>query len=271
MWLISLVLVLLQYGVKGDTTCVEEDRESWTLVSRSGGIDTLNKAMPNTPLLAFRVIGTFDNHISKVMTVFSDPDVAPKWVDLMRSMSVAYAPGTASASAAQQRPPVKDKAEGEGATARFSTSDYVYQYYDLPWPVADRDFVFERSWHVDADLRQVALEYVSVSEGKGGSTLAALFPDQAARRPAGTIRGESPLTKWVFRCVARGADSCARTYVDVQTLVDNKGSIPAAVVNLIQRSWPHKTLSGLLKLAMAVPHGSTVHHQGAVDSGIHTW
>jgi hypothetical protein len=247
-------------------------------VSQSGGIDTLKKAMPNTPLLAFRGIGTFDIHISKVMAVFSNPEVAPSWVDLMRSMSVAYAPGTFSASAAQQRPPV----QGKGTTAaRFSTSDYAYQYYDLPWPVADRDFVFERSWHVDADMRQVALEYVSVSESKGegkeqggvegGSTFAALFPEHALQRPAGTIRGESPLTKWVFRCVARGADSCARTYVDVQILVDNKGSIPAAVVNLIQRSWPHKTLSGLLKLAMAAPDGSTVHHQGVLDAGIHTW
>ena len=63
----------------------------------------------------------------------------------------------------------------------------------------------------------------------------------------GVIRAESPLTRWIFE--SRDSNEGVGTYVDVETLVDNKGSLPAWLVNMIQGSWPYKTLSALQKLS----------------------
>ena len=292
-----------------DDVCNERDEtKSWTLVADKFGVKTLNKIMSGTPLLAFRGITDMDLHISQILAPFSNPDKSKDWVDLLRDMSVVddvdmTTLGTQEKEEKEVDTDVDTDTVKKDHSAPFTTTDLVYQFYDLPWPVQDRDFIFKRRWIVDPSRREVVLEYVSVSEieienenEKGHQRYEQAFPQS---QDSGAIRGESPLTRWVFRCIPSDIDandsddvdtntntdtdtdtsnnnksssSCARTHVDIQTLVDNKGRLPPFVVNLIQRSWPSKTLTALAALAgKKSVSEAVVQHARLVESGINKW
>merc|ERR1712046_271870 len=94
------------------------------------------------------------------------------------------------------------------------TSEIVYQYYGLPLFVSDRDFVFNRSWSFKPSTKRVIVDYQSI---EGMTHLFTAEDSWTKRKNKGVIRAESPLTRWIFESFGEDA-----TYVDVETLVDNK-------------------------------------------------
>jgi hypothetical protein len=54
---------------------------------------------------------------------------------------------------------------------------------------------------------------------------------------------------WLNRCVylLTPIDGGKKTQIDVEVHTDPKGSMPTWIVNLVQKSWPLKTLSGIRK------------------------
>lgn len=106
-------------------------------------------------------------------------------------------------------------------------SDYefvVYQHFGSPAIISDRDFVYLARAYSRADGTAV-LDINSVTHPKAPPTVG--------------VRGELKNSTYELK---RQGD---KTHVDVSIVLDPKGALPAWIVNLVQKSWPMKTLSAL--------------------------
>ncbi len=104
--------------------------------------------------------------------------------------------------------------------------------FGLPFPVSDRDYVLHTKAEVDEGRRQVIARIKSVSHPNKGE-------DDCC------VRGLVAQTYYRFEALP-GAEK-TRLVVEVQT--DPKGMLPGWVVNVIQKDWPVKTLTGLVNAA----------------------
>jgi len=104
--------------------------------------------------------------------------------------------------------------------------DYtVYQHFGLPFPISDRDYVYRGQMVSNAD-GSVTLRMHSVEHPKAPETVG--------------VRANLIRSSYLMIPV-----SDTRTRVIVEIFTDPRGSLPAWLVNMIQRSWPVKTLSAL--------------------------
>ncbi len=104
-----------------------------------------------------------------------------------------------------------------------------YAAFDMPLFIADRDFVYRYQFSYDQELGAIVVDSKSVTH-----------PSAPAGKSVG-VRGEIVMGK--YRLYPR--DGGKSTYVEVEYLADPKGSLPVWLVNLVQKSWPLKTLRGL--------------------------
>ena len=110
-------------------------------------------------------------------------------------------------------------------------SSVQYAAFDMPLFIADRDFVYRYEFTYDDKLGAIVVDSRSVTH-----------PSAPAAKTVG-VRGEIVMGK--YRLYPR--DGGKSTYVEVEYLADPKGSLPVWLVNLVQKSWPFKTLKGLKK------------------------
>jgi hypothetical protein len=106
-------------------------------------------------------------------------------------------------------------------------SEYVaviYQHFGSPPMISDRDFVYVAKAYSKSDGTAV-LDINSTTHPKAPSTVG--------------VRGT--LEDCSYLLTRKGE----KTFVDVSIILDPKGALPAWVVNLVQKSWPMKTLTGL--------------------------
>jgi hypothetical protein len=101
----------------------------------------------------------------------------------------------------------------------------VYQHFGLPFPISDRDYVYRGRATRDKN-GVVTLDIASVTHPKAPATVG--------------VRANLIGSRYVL--TPKGPD---KTYVVVEIHTDPKGAIPTWLVNLIQTSWPMKTLQGL--------------------------
>jgi hypothetical protein len=101
----------------------------------------------------------------------------------------------------------------------------VYQHFSLPFPISDRDYVY-RGRATRDQHGVVTLAIASVTHPKAPATIG--------------VRANLIGSRYVL--TPKGPD---KTYVVVEVHTDPKGAIPTWLVNLIQKSWPMKTLKGL--------------------------
>jgi hypothetical protein len=109
-----------------------------------------------------------------------------------------------------------------------TTGDYdyvLYQHFSLPFPISDRDYVYRGRATRDKH-GVVTLDLSSVTHPKAPPTVG--------------VRANLIGSRYVL--TPKGPD---KTYVVVEVHTDPKGAIPTWLVNLIQKSWPMKTLKGL--------------------------
>jgi hypothetical protein len=103
----------------------------------------------------------------------------------------------------------------------------IYQEFGLPWPVSNRDFVFRGKAHKETDGR-VIIEIKSEDSPLAPKTTG--------------VRGELIESKYTLTPI-----DDFKTKLEVEILCDPKGMIPTWLVNLIQKSWPRKTLTALMR------------------------
>jgi hypothetical protein len=218
MWAFVLFVYLLPSFCSGacdEGTCdallskFSSDVQSWTKIAEGDDVRTYIKDVPGTPLVAFRGISTIAHSLASIMATYSDIPLTSSWVDMLTIMEV-----------------IGGSAPERVNECETVSTDAVYQYYDLPFVVSDRDFIFERTWTVNSCEKEIWLEYKSKNELE-----ASFAVDSSARsKKSGVVRAESPGTKWIFKKLSDGS-----TWIDFETIVDNKGSIPTWLVNMIQR------------------------------------
>jgi hypothetical protein len=307
----------------------------WDYIGTSGAaaVDTYTRRVPGTKLLAFKGALVVDYHIADVLDAYADVKRTPDWVDLLKIMYALPVEAVDSATVATTTTKKgllsrwfgRQKGSSERKASTTSTgnniladnpyqamlSDVVYQYYELPWPVAPRDFVFLRTVNLYSSERSITIRVASTTDSRrplvdADNTSTQSAGDRALNKH--TIRAESPFSDWLFQDLgafcqelrtygddkstavstttegntgtknghsrSRGSAKeavknprrgsyhhdhranvvkvCAdlrrkesnstsgnsgkrRTYVEIEALVDNKGSLPAWFVNYVQR------------------------------------
>ena len=100
-----------------------------------------------------------------------------------------------------------------------------FHSYGLPWPVWSRDIVFKiKLSRQDDESFLVTMKSVDDSLGP----------------PTKGVRAELHGSNFVLRETKDG-----RTWVEVDIFIDPKGTVPAFLVNILQRYWPYNTITGL--------------------------
>lgn len=100
-----------------------------------------------------------------------------------------------------------------------------FHSYGLPWPVWSRDIVFKIKLTRQAD-QSFLVTMKSV--------------DDALGPPTKGVRAELHGSNFVLKEREDG-----RTWVEVDIFIDPKGTVPAFLVNILQRYWPYNTITGL--------------------------
>lgn len=113
---------------------------------------------------------------------------------------------------------------------RISAFEFiVYQHFELPALMSDRDYVYRaKGWRNKQG--QVIVDLSSCKHPKAPSTVG--------------VRAELIKSRYVLTPVGKNE---METKVEVEIQTDPKGWIPAWLTNMIQKSWPLKTLRGIRK------------------------
>ncbi len=105
----------------------------------------------------------------------------------------------------------------------------MYQEFSLPWPLSNREFIYRAS-----AKKVVKKESYRIS-----------MNDLSSHPNAPKIRGVKAEMVYGFYLLTRLGPN--QTEVSVEILSDPHGLLPAWLVNVIQKNWPVKTLSGISK------------------------
>ncbi|MFZ8933519.1 MAG: START domain-containing protein [Bacteriovoracaceae bacterium] len=117
-----------------------------------------------------------------------------------------------------------DRLEKSEILERVSDREYiVYQIFKLPWPLSKRDFVYRGKLTVDKKDNSVLVVMSSVDHPEAPETVG--------------IRAELISSRYRIRRLGK-----FMTGFEVEIHSDPRGLIPSFVVNLVQKSWPYKTL-----------------------------
>ena len=119
---------------------------------------------------------------------------------------------------------------------RVSAHEYiVYQAFKLPIFISNRDYVYRGKAKRVNGTDQVELHLASTVHPKAPETIG--------------VRANLINSRYLLTPV----DGGKRTRIEVEIHTDPRGLLPTWLVNLIQKSWPLKTLKGI-KAQLKKPH-----------------
>ena len=181
---------------------------AWERLGEEQGIKLGRKTIPGSKLFAVRGETEIPANIDQVASVICDHT---RWIEWTKSM------------------------KGSKLLKQDSESQkIVYQSFDLPFPVDDRDVVY----FYTAERKNVNGELVEIL-GKTTPESTALAP------PSIGTRMHLVVGRWYLRSINPG-----KTHLILEILMDPKGSMPSWFVNAVQRRYPVETLSRLRDQAM---------------------
>lgn len=188
---------------------------SWEVLYSDEGITAEMGLVVGSPYKAFRGTGIVEARIGKVISILFDHTRANEWVHKL-----------------------VDSIELRGLK---NHSVVVWQRFDNPWPIKDRDFVYlaeptyaEAKNYFRALFSDIAEMDISLTNAERSR-----IPNQSCCIVAKLI-----YTEWQFW--ATGPES---TCVRVEVMLDPKGWVPAIFVNWFQTNWPYLTMKGLRRQA----------------------
>lgn len=175
--------------------------KNWQFLDDKNGISVYQTKIPGTKLVGARGETIINASLNRILFVLSDIDRSMEWVDGLTTSKII---------------------ENNGILETV-----VYQEFNLPWPISNRDFVFRGKAHKEADGR-VVIEIKSENHPLAPKTTG--------------VRGELIESKYILTPIGN-----SQTKLEVEIVCDPKGMIPIWLVNLIQKTWPQKTLTALMK------------------------
>ncbi|CAN0163420.1 unnamed protein product [Ectocarpus sp. 6 AP-2014] len=192
-----------------------EESIAWELVEDSGGFRTFSSRVQGSSSLALRGETTVDEHIGRLYTAFLNTTSTLDWVRFL--VEVEELPTQASS---------RRGGSGDG--------DVLFQKYDMPWPVKDREVVIRRSVRLDKRAKKMIASYQST--------------DHPARPiTSATVRAIVYRTSWVLTSLGS-----SKTSIEFETRTDPKGSLPSAMVGFLQVKFPRETVAGFVSSARNV-------------------
>lgn len=173
----------------------------WEEVDTEDGIKVSTRTVPGSDLIAVKGEAVLPFERGQVFTLMIDHTLRHLWVDRLEA--------------------IKRLKEYNGHL------DAVAHYeVDLPWPVADRDFVVRTVISYDADSGIISSNTHSVT---------GYLPEQD-----GYVRAFSHNSTVTLAQLPDGG-----TAISVEARVDPRGSIPTWLINYMQTRWAYLTLSSL--------------------------
>ncbi len=185
------------------TPAAADPSGKWQKINREDGITVYSKTITGSDLVAVKGKTTINQPLEKVLSVLMTHQRWGEWVDRMSSSKILKT---------------------------VSTYEYiVYQSFDMPALVSNRDFVYRGTVTRNAE-GQVILNMTSCKWKSAPETVG--------------VRAKMHNSRYVL--TPKG-DS--QTFVEVEIHADPKGLIPTWLVNQLQKSWPVGTLNGVRRQA----------------------
>lgn len=176
---------------------------AWEVIMTKAGVEVAQKTVPGSSLMAFRGEGVMDVPIANLVSVLRNDDIATEWVDLQAEHTVLSRPA--------------------------ENKKILYEKYDLPFPIDDRDYVLSEVATYDDANAIFTLDFESVSD---------------ASRPKSSccVRAMAYTTFWRLTKVDDW-----NTKIEVEVHTDPKGMLPSWLINMIQKDWPRRYRASMSK------------------------
>lgn len=129
---------------------------------------------------------------------------------------------------AKQRKHWVDRYNSHGTIIKTENTETYWIHFALPWPVSDRDYVLKARRRIDEKKRVVTVNIKSIK-------------NKARPENDCCVRATTYGTYYRFEALPGN-----KTKLEVEVHTDPKGALPTWLINLIQKSWPSKTLGNLL-------------------------
>ncbi len=184
-----------------------ESTGGWEFVTDDEGVEVYRCKIKDSSIYAVRGIADIKAPIDKIFAVIKDVEHRKEWIDYLAEAKVV-------------------KYLGQG----IDTIQYALT--DPPWPISDRDAVFESRNRIRQEEKEAIIETRSVE-----------IPEEPVK--SGIIRVVIQLARITLRPIANGS----ATRIIAEMHADPKGWLPSWVVNYIYKSWPKKTIKNLTKQA----------------------
>jgi hypothetical protein len=259
-------------GSGGDNRLPSSSRDDaeevdWIFLGEIGGVRTYQRQMPNSSLLAFKGVMTMEDlKIGEMIGPFFSLDVTVRWVDMLEFIreyptledAALESKASAQAEIGYQGEETEERdggffSWGRGRSSVDSQSNrkrvpafgsnVMHQVCSLPWPLAKREFVMSRRVVFDEQAKTMHAYYASVEDPR--------FPHMN-----GVVRADTPKTLWVFQ--SHLVDGKQVTTMSLESEVDTKLPIPAAILNYMQRYWPSKSLNAFKKICKEEGHNYNI-------------
>lgn len=188
--LYKLFFALFALVFAANTVSAQTD---WKLNTDKEGIKVYTSLMPGSKIKAIRVESTMDATPSQLVAMVMDIKNSPQWVYHTKSAVL-----------------IKQVSPSEL---------YYYSEVNLPWPVANRDFVAHLVVTQDPDTKIVTI---------AGPAVAGMVPEKK-----GVVRIDHSNGKWTITPTGNG-----QINVEYSIFVDPGGDLPSWLVNMFATQGP---------------------------------
>jgi len=182
---VSLILLFTQVDCFGQT--------AWKFITEKEGVKVYTSEVPGSKVKAVKVEAMIDATESQLLAVLMDINTSTEWEYHVKSATL-----------------VKQVSPSEL---------YYYCEVNLPWPVANRDFVAHIAVTQDPDTKVVYMD---------GPTVPGIVPEKK-----GIVRIKNSTGKWVITPEGSG-----QVKVEYSLHVDPGGNIPSWLVNMFAAEGP---------------------------------
>jgi hypothetical protein len=208
--LVALAL-LITVPLSGVAYADKPAAPKWEMFDEEDGIRMYRRDVAGSSVVALRGEGFVAAPITRVASVLIDRKRSTEWIDRLVRTKV-----------------LRQLSETESIN---------WNHIKTPTPLKDRDFVFKSLLTTDPAQKKVLFTYYSVTD-----PLAPVTDDY--------VRGSFKSGKFELTMATRTNKDGTKTkgtIVIAEVEVDPRGSVPTFIVNMVQKSWPYKTLTALRK------------------------